>query len=103
MIDKIVLLAFSAFLFVGAYMGYIKGSLMSLAMGAGSGLMVLLGLWLMQYNAKGSWLFLGCLSFFLTLTFLLRVLKTQSFLPAGILLLVSLAVAIYCSVRWSNV
>ncbi|MBI3602755.1 MAG: TMEM14 family protein [Candidatus Omnitrophica bacterium] len=96
MVDKIILIAYGIFLLVGGYFGFKKGSMISLAMGVGSGLLIFLGLWLMTLNPKGAWVFLSSVSGFLVLTFFLRVIKTQAFMPSGMLLGVSLLVLIFC-------
>ena len=101
--DKIILIAYGAFLMIGGYFGFKKGSMVSLAMGLGSGLMVWLGVWLMTINPKGAWIFLSCLNGFLMLTFLLRVLKTHAFMPSGMLLIFSLGMLAFCLMRMPKV
>ncbi len=102
MVNNIILIAYGLFLMIGGYFGFKKGSAVSLAMGLGSGLMILLGVWLMTINPKGAWIFLSCVSGFLVLTFLLRVLKTHAFMPSGMLLIVSLAMTIFCLLHLSK-
>lgn len=94
--DKIILIAYGLFLIIGGYFGFKKGSTVSLVMGISSGLMILLGTWLLGINPKGAWIFLNCLSGFLVLIFLLRLIKTQSFMPSGMLLTVSLLILLFC-------
>ncbi len=96
MSDKIILIAYGVFLLVGGYFGFKKGSMVSLVMGVASGLMIFLGLWLMTLNPKGAWVLLSSVSGLLTLTFLIRLIKTQAFMPSGMLLGVSLLVLIFC-------
>src|SRR5437868_15170035 len=96
MSDKIILLAYGLFLLVGGYFGFKKGSMVSLAMGVGSGLLVFLGIWLMTLNPRGAWIFLSCVSGFLTLTFIMRLVKTQAFMPSGMLLIVSGLMLVFC-------
>lgn len=102
MLDKFVLVVYTVFVAVGAIMGYLKGSMMSLAMGLGSAFMVLLGLWLLGINARGAWIMLACLSGFLALVFLLRIFKTQVFLPAGLLFIVSIIFLVFSLLRFSK-
>lgn len=102
MVDKIVLIAYALFLFIGAYFGFKKGSMMSLAMGGGSGFIVLLSLWLMSINLRGGWITAACLGGFLCLAFIIRLVKTQAFMPSGMLLIITLAFTIFCLVRLSQ-
>ncbi len=96
MLDKIILIAYGIFLLVGGYFGFKKGSMVSLVMGVVSGLMIFLGLWLTTLHPRGAWILLSSVSGLLVLTFLLRVIKTQTFMPSGMLLGVSLLVLIFC-------
>ncbi len=101
--DKVILIAYGIFLIVGGYFGFKKGSMISLAMGVGSGLMVFLGIWLMTINPRGAWIFLSCLNGFLACAFLIRVVKTQAFMPSGMLLMFSTAVLVFCLLRLRGV
>jgi len=94
---------YSLVLMLGGYFGFKKGSMISLAMGVGSGLLILLGLWLMNLNPKGAWIFLSCVNGFLVLTFLLRLVKTHAFMPSGMLLVLSLAVLLFCLARLKGI
>ena len=102
MIEKIVFIGYALFMFVGAYFGWKKGSNISLFAGLGSGLMVFLGLWLMTINPRGAYIFLSCLTGILSVVFLIRLLKTQSFMPSGMLLVVTLAVLIFTLIQAKN-
>lgn len=101
MIDKIILIAYGLFLMVGGYFGYKKGSSVSLFMGLGSGLLILLGVWLLSLNPR-AWIFLSAVSGLLAAVFLVRVMKTQAFMPSGMLLLISLAVLVFCLLRMKS-
>jgi uncharacterized membrane protein (UPF0136 family) len=101
--DKIIIIGYALFLMIGGYFGFKKGSNVSLMMGLGSGLMMFLGLWLMTINPKGAWIFLSCMGGFLTLTFLLRLMKTGAFMPSGMLMVISLAVTIFFIIRLGKV
>ena len=92
MTDKIVFIAYVLFMFVGAYFGWKKGSNVSLFAGLGSGLMMFLGLWLMTINPRAAYIFISCLTGILSAVFLIRLVKTQSFMPSGMLLIVTVAV-----------
>ncbi|MBL8013396.1 MAG: TMEM14 family protein [Candidatus Omnitrophica bacterium] len=90
--DKLIFLGYAIFMFVGAYFGYKKGSNISLFAGLGSGLFVLIGTWLMSKNIHTGHLFLGVVTGLLTFVFLMRLIKTKSFMPSGMLFGVTLIV-----------
>lgn len=102
MTEKIVFIAYALFMFVGAFMGWKKGSSVSLVAGLGSGLMMLLGVWLMTINPRGAYIFISCLTGVLSVVFLIRLLKTQSFMPSGMLLIVTLAVLVFTLFRFKQ-
>lgn len=93
--DKIVFIGYALFMFVGAYFGWKKGSSISMIAGLGSGLLMLLGIWLMSINPKGAYTFISCLTGVLSVVFLIRLLKTQAFMPSGMLLAITAAVFIF--------
>jgi len=102
MTDKIVFIGYALFMFVGAFMGFKKGSSVSLVAGIGSGALMLLGIWLMSINPRGAFVFFSCVTGVLSVVFLIRLLKTHSFMPSGMLLIITLAVAIYSVIRLSQ-
>lgn len=93
--ERIVFLGYALFMFVGAYMGWKKGSSISMVAGLGSGLLMLLGLWLMTINPRGAYIFISCLTGVLSTVFVIRLLKTQAFMPSGMLLAVTALVLIF--------
>ncbi|MBP6343528.1 MAG: TMEM14 family protein [Candidatus Omnitrophica bacterium] len=97
--DKIVFIGYALFMFVGAYFGWKKGSSVSLAAGLGSGLLMLLGIWLMSINPRGAYIFISCLTGVLSAVFVIRLVKTQSFMPSGMLLIITLAVLAFTLFR----
>ncbi len=99
MIDKVVFIGYALFMLVGGYFGWKKGSSVSLMAGIGSSVMMLLGVWLMTINPKGAYIFLSCVTGILSVVFLIRLLKTQSFMPSGMLLIITVAVAIFTVLR----
>jgi uncharacterized membrane protein (UPF0136 family) len=100
MSDKLILSIYGILLMGGGIMGYVKAkSSMSLAMGVGSGLVIVLGVWLYSMNPKGAWILWSCTTGFLCLAFLMRLLKTHAFMPSGMLLAISLGVLIFCLLR----
>lgn len=95
-IQKVVFIAYALFLFFGALMGWKVGSKVSFIMGVASGILVLLGVYLMGINLKGGLTLLAVIGGILAVVFLLRLIKTHSFMPAGGLLIISLAFCVYC-------
>lgn len=97
--DKIIFIGYALFLFVGAYFGWKKGSSVSLVAGLGSGLLMLLGLWLMTINPRGAYTFIACVTGVLAVVFIIRLVKTHAFMPSGMLLIITLAVLIFTLLR----
>lgn len=81
-----ILTMYFCILFSGAYFGGKAKSKISVIMGISSGLMVLLGMVLIRYNTHAGYYFLSVLSGLLSIVFLIRLIKTQKFMPAGMLL-----------------
>ena len=96
MITNIVLITYGLFLILGGFLGLKKGSKISLVMGVGSGILVFVGLWLLTFTPKVAWIFLTCLNLLLSVSFISRLIKTRKFMPSGMLLLIALAVLIFC-------
>jgi uncharacterized membrane protein (UPF0136 family) len=92
MLDKVIFVGYAIFLFVGGYFGWKKGSMVSLAMATGSGLLMLLGVWLLTINPKGAYTFISFVTGFLAAVFVIRLVKTHNFMPSGMLLIITLAV-----------
>jgi len=95
--SRIIFIAYALFLFFGAFMGWKAGSKMSLIMGLASGILVLIGIYVMGVNLKGGLTMLAVIGGILAIVFLMRLIKTHSFMPAGALLIVSLAFGVYCT------
>jgi len=92
----IILIVYGLFLILGGFMGLKKGSKISLYMGVGSGILVFVGVWLLTFAPKTAWIFLTCLNLLLSASFTSRLLKTRKFMPSGMLLLIALAVLVFC-------
>jgi len=99
MVTSILLIIYGLFLILGGFMGLKKGSKISLYMGAGSGILVFAGVWILTFDPKFGWILLSCLNALLAASFTSRLLKTRKFMPSGVLLLVSLAVLVFCLVQ----
>ena len=95
-------LAYAVFLIVGAFFGWKAGSRVSLIMGLASAAVILLGVYLSGTNLMLGTQVLFGVSALLTMTFLMRFIKTQKIMPSGMLLLVSALVCIYFVSRMLN-
>jgi uncharacterized membrane protein (UPF0136 family) len=96
MFTKIILITFGLNLILGGFMGFKKGSKISLIMGMGSGMLVLFGVWYLTIDPHIAWIFLTCLNVLLSVSFVSRLIKTRKFMPSGMLLFITLAVLIFC-------
>jgi len=96
MLTNIILITYGLFLILGGFLGLKKGSKISLIMGLSSGVLVLLGAWLLTITPKAAWIFLTCLNVLLSISFISRLIKTRKFMPSGMLLIITLGVLIYC-------
>ena len=93
---KIILGIYGALLLVGGFFGLKAGSKVSLIMGLASGVCVFLGLWLANTNPVAGYRLLTGITAILVLTFISRLLKTHAFMPAGMLLFLSLIAFVVC-------
>ena len=100
MTDKLIIAGYGIFLIIGAYFGFKAGSRISLIMGLASGLLVFLGLYLSSINARNGFLFLTILGSFLSCLFIVRFLKTQHFMPSGMLMFISSIFTLFCAIRF---
>lgn len=96
MSDRIVLWGYGLFLLLGGYFGAKAGSKVSLIMGLVSGLLVFVGAYLTMNNPRNGFLFLSAVGGVLTVTFLIRLVKTQKMMPSGMLLVVTAIFLAYC-------
>jgi len=99
MTNEIVLITYGLFLVLGGFLGLKKGSRISFIMGLGSGILVLLGAWLLTFDPKTALISLICLTALLSLSFISRLIKTRKFMPSGMLLSITLAVLVFCSIQ----
>lgn len=102
MLDKIIVTGFGIFMLLGGFFGWKAGSKVSLIAGLTSGALVLLTYY-SQLAEKNKFLVLAILGALLTVSFLMRFLKTQKVMPSGMLLAVSLAFAVFCVFRYLKV
>jgi len=88
----ILLLIYGVLMLIGGYMGSRAGSKASLIAGGGSAV-VLIGAWLLTFVHRGAGLWLGTLvTLLLCVTLGRRLAVTRKFMPAGMLLGISLIV-----------
>lgn len=92
----VILICYAAFLIMGGFIGLEKGSKVSFISGVISGILFFWGVWIMTFAPRVAWIYLSSLNVILTLVFVLRFIKTRRFMPSGMLLLVSVAVLVYC-------
>lgn len=97
--DKIILSVYGVLLLAGGFLGWRAGSHVSLIMGLAFGVLVLAGVGLMGANLRAAYSLEMALSGLLAVSFLMRFLKTQQFMPSGLLLTCSLIIFIYCLYR----
>ena len=102
LIEQIVILGFSSFLFLGAFFGAKAGSKISLIMGIVSGALILAGDGLNFFNKKAGLLFLMVVSGLLVVSFVRRTLKTKKLMPAGMLLVISILFFAYILYQFLN-
>lgn len=97
--EKIVLAAYGVLMFGGGIMGYAQaGSKMSLIMGIFSSVVIFAGLYLSKSNSQKGYGLITAMSALLTVTFLVRLVKTGSFMPSGMLVMLSV-IAVIVSAR----
>lgn len=95
--EQIIFGIYGLFLLIGGFVGWKKGSKASLVAGTISGLLVLCGVWWMSFNVVKPRIFLFFVTALLSIVFLVRLVKTKKFMPAGMLLLVTVGMAIYAA------
>lgn len=86
-----LLFIYGILMMVGGAIGYVKAqSMQSLTMGIVSGLVVLAGLWATKFNAVYGYGLITLMAGLLCFIFTKRLLATHAFMPAGMLLILSL-------------
>lgn len=85
-IAAITTLAYGLLSIVGGVMGYQKaGSQVSLISGLISGLLLLIGGYLLFGGALSGLMLSGVVSLLLVIVFVIRLIKTKKFMPAGLM------------------
>ena len=86
-------------MFGGGFMGYAKaGSKMSLIMGIVSSIVIFVGLYLSKSNTQMGYGLISVMSALLVVTFIIRLVKTGSFMPSGMLVILSI-IAVIVSIK----
>ena len=99
MVDKLVIVGYGLFLVLGAYFGWKAGSTKSLIMGLGSAVFIFIGFFLTTLNPRNGFIVLSAVAGILSVVFIMRLLATHKFMPAGMLLMITLAFLAFCLVR----
>ena len=98
---QVILITYAGLLMIGGIMGYLKAqSKISLIAGLLSGIVVLAGLYLSRTNYKSGMLLIAITSSLLTIMFIQRFLVTKKFMPSGMLLCFSFAMAVLAVLKW---
>ena len=85
-IAAITTLAYGVLSIVGGVMGYKKaGSQVSLISGTISGLLLLIGAYLLFGGVLSGLILSGVVSLLLVIVFVMRLMKTKKFMPAGLM------------------
>ena len=95
--DKIFFIGYGLVLLIGAFFGWKAGSKISLISGSISGLLILLGVYLINVNTKGGYGLLSAISGLLAITFVIRFIKTHQVIPSGALFMLSLISFIFAA------
>lgn len=98
--DRIILIAYGLFMLAGAFFGWKAGSKISVYAGLGSAFLVFIGAWIASVHPKNGFLYIAVLAGVLSLVFIKRFLQTQAFMPAGMLMSVTLLFFIFAVIRF---
>ena len=94
-----IILAVYGVLMLGGFMGYAKaGSKMSLIMGIVSAIVIFTGLYLSKGNTQIGYGLISAMSGLLVVTFIIRLVKTGSFMPSVMLVILSI-IAVIVSIK----
>ena len=89
MITMVIYYAYVVLLLVGGAMGFKAGSKISLIMGSVSACLMIVSLLAMKMSNLGGHMAIAILSLALAAVFVIRFVKTSSFMPAGLMLIAS--------------
>ncbi len=96
-IAQMALLIYGILLVVGGVMGKVKaGSSVSLGAGVASGVIAFVGYWYSLNDPVNGFMIGAMLGLLLTGVFVNRFMRTRKMMPAGLVLILSLAVGILC-------
>jgi uncharacterized membrane protein (UPF0136 family) len=98
---KLYFLIFGALTIVGGIMGYAKaGSTASIIAGSISGILLLIGAWLIPSNQVAGLALTLIVSLLLLIYFALKFMRTSAFMPAGLMSILSVVGIIVVIVAW---
>ncbi|NQV31398.1 MAG: TMEM14 family protein [Phycisphaeraceae bacterium] len=88
-ISMVVYVMYVVLLLVGGVMGFKAGSRISLIMGSVSACLMIVSLLAMKMSTLGGHMAIAILSLALAVVFVIRFVKTGSFMPGGLMLIAS--------------
>ncbi len=96
----IILGIYGLLMLAGGVIGYKKaGSKMSLIMGIVSSVFIFIGLYLTQASPAKGYTLIAVMAVFLLGVFIKRFIKTKSFMPSGMLVIVNLLALVICLLK----
>ena len=97
---NIILGIYGLLMLVGGVIGYKKaGSKMSLMMGIVSSVFIFIGLTITQKSPTKGYTLIAVMAVFLLGIFIKRFIKTKSFMPSGMLVIVNLLALVICLLK----
>ena len=99
MLERTLFVVYGIFLIVGGYFGWRAGSKISLIMGLASGALVLISTSVLVTYPKAGYIALTIIGGILSVSFLMRYLKTHAIFPSGVFCLLSFIFFVFCLTR----
>lgn len=97
---NIILGIYGLLMLAGGVIGYKKaGSKMSLIMGIISSVLIFMGLYLTQESPPKGYTLIAVSAVFLLGVFVKRLIKTKSFMPSGMLVIVNFLALVICLLK----
>ena len=99
MLERVLFVLYSIFLIVGGYFGWKAGSKVSLIMGTVSGILVLISTSILATYPRAGYIALTAIGGILSVSFVIRYVKTHAIFPSGVFGLLSLIFFVFCLTR----